>query len=697
MKLFEKLFKKGKKTDEMITADQALDTGSADLKTSGPAPDRQGIQQPDPAGSEKEPETASPMIDDSPDTVWISPDQAASIIKGDRPLSQDLILTGPGHAERDQTDKDLKTGPKVDKAQTNKDPKTGPKVDKTQTNKNAETGPKADKAQTNKSPETGPQDNQNQEAAAGPAGPTTEESPASQTIEATPAGQTAEATPAGQTAEATPAGQTAEATPAGQTTKTSLEVKAGQAESPAESQEEEEAPVIYRRNPRKGRRKNVTGKLVFSLLVLLAAAYLGGRYFFQTHFLPNTYVDGTDLGLHSQARAREILDKRLKAETLELIEPDENEYLTGADVGLHYVSFDKINDIMAQQDSANWFLLLKSHTDYGNLDVAVNPDQLSASVDKLHCLNPDQPIKPENAQIYYHPEKHKYKIKSETYGNLVNKEPLLQGLSDAFISRSPTFSMQDQAYYIQADIRKDSEIIQAAKKKMNTWLKGTVVYKDGDLELKLSRDEISSFIKLADNYKVSIDKKKVKKYVKKKVVKTFNSLEGDIPDGLTAWKVDVKKETKALIKDIKEGKKVTRAPVYSSQGLEEDEYNLGSTYIDVNLSQQQMWYVEDGKVAFNSDVVTGNVSSGHATSTGIYHIAYKQRNHMMVKYHSFVHYWMPYNTAVGIGFHDASWRSSFGGEIYRYDGSHGCINMPPPKAEELFNMISSGTTVYVHD
>ena len=70
---------------------------------------------------------------------------------------------------------------------------------------------------------------------------------------------------------------------------------------------------------------------------------------------------------------------------------------------------------------------------------------------------------------------------------------------------------------------------------------------------------------------------------------------------------------------------------------------------------------------------------------------------MMVKYHSFVHYWMPYNTTVGIGFHDANWRSSFGGQIYRTDGSHGCINMPPAKAEELYYMISAGTVVYVHE
>ena len=455
--------------------------------------------------------------------------------------------------------------------------------------------------------------------------------------------------------------------------------------------------IIYHRNPRKGRKNKVMGKIIFSLLGLLVIAYLGGRYFFQNHFFPNTYVDGTDLGLHSIDKAKEIMTSRLQAETLELVESDENEYLTGKEVGLHYISFSKVEEILKKQDAANWFLLLRTHTDYGNLDFDVDAGKLSDALNELHCMSPDQPKKPENAKIYYNPEKHRYMVQNETYGNIIDKDAFLQAVKNGFLSRSSSLSLQDQTYFVQADVKKDNEALQAARKTMNTWLKGIVKYRDGDLKLKLTRDEISGFIECSDDFKTSINKKKVKKYVENKVVKTFNSLDGDIPQGLTAWKVNEKEESEALIKDIKSGKKVTRTPVYASQGLAEGEYNLGNTYIDVNIPNQEMWYVENGKVVFHSDVVTGNISTGHGTSTGIYHIQYKQRDHMMVKYHSFVHYWMPYNTTIGVGFHDANWRSSFGGEIYRYDGSHGCINMPPAKAEELFDMISSGTVVYVHE
>ena len=572
-------------------------------------------------------------VPDPPDTVWIPPEKAEKILSGGAALAQDYL-----HPEQ-TTLKQMTSGQDVPAAdQADQDTAQADQTDQDMT----------------------PPDQADQD-----------EAPADRTDQ-----DTAQADQAGQ--DEAPADRTDQDT------------------AQADQTDQDDIPA-YRRNPRKNRKKKAMGKILFSLLVLLVIAYLGGRYYFQNHFLPNTIVDGTDLGFHSLARAEDIMTRRLEASTLELIETDENEYLKGKDAGLHYVSFDKVEEILKKQDSPNWFLLLGGRTDYGSIQTAVDPETLSTALDRLHCMNPAVPKKPENAEIYYDTDKHKYMIQSETFGNIVNNETFLHGVTDAFVNRSPSFNLQDQTYFIQADIRKDNKKLVAARKKMNTWLKGIVKYEDGDLKLKLSRDEISSFIKWTDKYKVKIKKKDVEAFVEEKVAKTFNSLEGDIPEGLTAWKVDVKEETDALIKDIKGGTKVTRTPVYANRGLEEDEYNLGSTYIDVSIPRQEMWYVENRKVVFTSDIVTGNLSTGHGTTTGIYHIAYKQRDHMMVKYHSFVHYWMPYNTAVGIGFHDASWRSSFGGEIYRYDGSHGCINMPPPKAEELFQMISAGTTVYVHE
>ena len=51
-----------------------------------------------------------------------------------------------------------------------------------------------------------------------------------------------------------------------------------------------------------------------------------------------------------------------------------------------------------------------------------------------------------------------------------------------------------------------------------------------------------------------------------------------------------------------------------------------------------------------------------------------------------------------IGLHDASWRSEseFGGDTYKYSGSHGCVNLPPSKAGKLYDILEIGTPVIVH-
>lgn len=63
-------------------------------------------------------------------------------------------------------------------------------------------------------------------------------------------------------------------------------------------------------------------------------------------------------------------------------------------------------------------------------------------------------------------------------------------------------------------------------------------------------------------------------------------------------------------------------------------------------------------------------------------------------YSSPVSYFMPF--AYNIGIHDASWRDTFGGTIYKTSGSHGCINVPPAFAEQLFNAVDKGTPVVAY-
>lgn len=117
-------------------------------------------------------------------------------------------------------------------------------------------------------------------------------------------------------------------------------------------------------------------------------------------------------------------------------------------------------------------------------------------------------------------------------------------------------------------------------------------------------------------------------------------------------------------------------------------------YINVSISSQTLTYYEYGEVVLTSPVVTG-INNG--TPTGTFRVLNKARSVTLKgpDYESFVNYWIAFKGS-SYGLHDASWRSNFGGTIYKYNGSHGCVNMPYYKVQQLYNMVEIGTPVYIY-
>jgi lipoprotein-anchoring transpeptidase ErfK/SrfK len=128
--------------------------------------------------------------------------------------------------------------------------------------------------------------------------------------------------------------------------------------------------------------------------------------------------------------------------------------------------------------------------------------------------------------------------------------------------------------------------------------------------------------------------------------------------------------------------------------------NMLGDHVEVSITNQTVYLVKGGEVVFQSPCVSGG--PGHGTGRGVFSIAYKGMyvtlkgyNDDGSKYESPVTYWMPFNG--GEGLHDATWRYSFGGSIYTYNGSHGCVNLPYDQAAILYNMVDAGMPVLVYD
>ncbi len=124
--------------------------------------------------------------------------------------------------------------------------------------------------------------------------------------------------------------------------------------------------------------------------------------------------------------------------------------------------------------------------------------------------------------------------------------------------------------------------------------------------------------------------------------------------------------------------------------------NFDGNYVEVDLSAQHLWVYKNGELVVSTPIVSGSVAGGHRTPTGVYTI-YDKDTDCYLKgptWYNFVNYWMAFNGPIGL--HDASWRGSFGGDIYLTNGSHGCINMPHSAAATTFANVSVGTHVVVY-
>lgn len=137
----------------------------------------------------------------------------------------------------------------------------------------------------------------------------------------------------------------------------------------------------------------------------------------------------------------------------------------------------------------------------------------------------------------------------------------------------------------------------------------------------------------------------------------------------------------------------TLKAVYNKDTNEAGILDFGGTYCEVDLEHQKVYAYKNGKLIVDAPCVTGCVSNGNYTPNGLYQIWLRNSKCYLdgPGYHTYVNYFVAFNR--GIGFHDALWRSSFGGTTYLYSGSHGCINMPLNPAAVIYENFKVGDYV----
>ncbi|EHJ01324.1 ErfK/YbiS/YcfS/YnhG family protein [Clostridium sp. DL-VIII] len=458
------------------------------------------------------------------------------------------------------------------------------------------------------------------------------------------------------------------------------------------------------------KRQNKRNKLVSGVMIslcCLAAMYLGVALYSVNHFNLGTKINGVNVGGKSVDEAQKELSSQMQSYKLELDERgDTKEEVKGTDIGLKY-DLDKIKDIKKDQNPFTWISTIFKKNDSATPEIiSYDEDLLNKSINNLSCVNTKKVTNPQNASFEY--KDGSFEIVDEVLGNKINKDSLHDNIADAVLSGKTSISLDTDNSYENPKYTSKSQKTLDTKDLLNKYAGLTITYDSNDKKEVVDGSTIHNWLSVNDDLDVTFDENKVRSYVDKLagIYNTFGNTRNfvtatqktvQVSGGNYGWIVDKSKEVKDLIEAIKGGQDVTKEPAYAQKAFVKGSNDVGNTYVEVNLTKQHEWFYKNGALVVEGDVVTGNVSNNTGTPAGTYVLNYKEKNATLKgeDYVSPVEYWMPFNGNIGI--HDASWRSTFGGNIYMSSGSHGCVNSIPGVAKTIFENIEPGTPIVVYN
>lgn len=452
---------------------------------------------------------------------------------------------------------------------------------------------------------------------------------------------------------------------------------------------------------------------------ILVVGYAAGALYYTNHLFAGTKINGMDCANMTEKKADAALKKQVESYEIELdFRNNESRTISGSDIGYQYIGSGDVKDVMKKQNPLLWVSGLFSKKNY-NVEIDANFDKtaLKAQLDGLDCLQEANMEAPADAQIAF--VDNQFVVQDETQGTTIDEGTLLTALEEAVCTSQTKLSVEKTGAYAKPSVTKDDETLIHQKDIWNSCATATITYTFGDEQEVLDGMQIKDWLSYDEEGNYVENKEAVMAHIKEYVLdlatrrntmgrdRTITStMTGEpvtVSGGSYGFRIDQSEEAEQIYENIVNHDVVTREPAYASRAaiysMTGDD--IGNTYVEVDLGNQHLWYYKEGTLIMDTDFVSGTYTvSDRRTPSGTYSLMYKQKDQVLrgtrradgtYEYESPVKYWMPFNG--GIGFHDASWRYSFGGSIFMYSGSHGCVNLPSSMASELYENIEAGCPI----
>lgn len=446
---------------------------------------------------------------------------------------------------------------------------------------------------------------------------------------------------------------------------------------------------------RKRRVLQFIGIFFVALTVLTITAF----HFANTHFRVGTSIQGVDCSFLTVEQAKQKIDEEMKNQSVTFDFLRNSYTATYGQFEVTVNGTSELEEIMQHQ-------YIAPKEEYFLTDKNLNEEKVVSYLRGMPELREENMIKPQNASLMWNGER--MVIVPEVEGHWIEFDEACDFVID-FLKEGEkpnhTLDMESLMYCLP-DIRSNNIELIKQQQEVNSILNTTINFHlaDGSVYTLDGNTMKNWVVEEKGIYSVDIEGN-LPTFIAnlKNAIKNANeyiqfyatgvgyvqvpSMEAKIPI------LDEEKQEEWIISQLGNSEEINTKPIYSRSPVNEQ---LNS-WVEVDITRQKVFMYVDGECILETDCVTGT-DGVHSTPTGVFFLNNKVTDTILTDnktYASWVMYWMPFY--FGYGFHDASWRDEFGGDIYKTSGSHGCINLPHDAAEIMFQNINYDMPIFIYE
>lgn len=460
----------------------------------------------------------------------------------------------------------------------------------------------------------------------------------------------------------------------------------------------------------KKKRKLFLCLIVLTPVFLIAAGYIALAFYYHDEFFYGTWLNGVYCTGRSVEEVNELLTEKTPAEDIVIVDMAGNtEYLHAEDIQYQVDYREHLNSYLSVQNPFLWGINLFRKLDGQILPAAsYDEEKLLEKIEGLAVVRQGKTAGPARVEIVRTAQGY---VLEETLSRVPDAEKITDEIIRAVSQGEHQIELTEEFY-------ENREMTEEMKETLILWDKVAefqdcgIIYDMGDELIPIDASVTADWIAVTDEGDFILDEEGcltmtengiadfidalAEEYDTYNVPREFLSTRGDlitIEKGTYGNQLNRKAEKEYLLQAFELKKKETHIPTYSKEALYRGRNDIGSTYIEVDMTEQTMYYYVDGEQQIMTPIVTGNLNQKNGTPSRVCAVYAKQTDRILrgPGYESPVKYWVPVYGNIGI--HDASWRSQFGGSIYKTNGSHGCINTPYDAMEQLYEAVEIGTPV----